>query len=93
MLQRSIMLSVSVLLIGTAGAVQAADAPAGKEKVDAVCGECHEAADWQGTSEAQLQALIKDVVAGKVKHPKKLSLSDADIANIAAYWASVSAAK
>lgn len=93
MLQRSIMLSASVLLIGMAGTVQASDLAAGKQKVDAICAECHEAADWKDSSEAELQALIKDAMAGKVKHPKKLQLSEADIANIAAYWASTSAAK
>lgn len=93
MLQRSMMFSTSVLLLGMTGVVQAADVTAGKQKVDAVCAECHEPADWKDSSEAELQALIKDAVAGKVKHPKKLQLSEADIANIAAYWASAGAAK
>jgi len=26
-------------------------------------------------------------LSGKTKHPKKLDLTDADMANIAAYWA------
>lgn len=93
MLQRSMMLSTSVLLLGMTSVVQAADVAAGKQRVDAVCAECHEAADWKDSSEAELQALIKDAVAGTVKHPKKLQLSEADIANIAAYWASAAAAK
>lgn len=79
---------VSLTMLGTA---QAADVAAGKAKTETICNECHEAADWQGEGEADLQALIKDVVAGKVKHPKKLQLSDAEIANIAAYWAAESA--
>jgi mono/diheme cytochrome c family protein len=47
------------------------------------------AEDWKGIAEAELNTMIKGVVAGSAKHPKKLELSDADVANIAAYWASV----
>jgi mono/diheme cytochrome c family protein len=53
-----------------------------------VCSECHQSADWKDTSEAELATMIKDVVSGKVKHAKKLQLTDAEIADIAAYWAS-----
>ena len=89
MLQRSITLTAILTLICAAGAAHAADASAGKAKVDtAACSQCHEVADWKGKSEADLQGLIKEVVGGKVKHPKKLQLSEADIANIAAYWSS-----
>jgi mono/diheme cytochrome c family protein len=66
----------------------AADVAAGKAEVDKVCGACHESADWKGKSAAQLETRIKAVVAGKTKHPKKLDLSDAQIADVAAYWAS-----
>ena len=31
--------------------------------------------------------MIKDVVAGKTKHKAKVTISDADAADIAAYWA------
>jgi mono/diheme cytochrome c family protein len=66
----------------------AADLAAGKAKVDEICSECHEAADWEGEDAASLEAMIKDVVSGKFKHKKKLDLTEADIANVAAYWAS-----
>jgi cytochrome c553 len=56
--------------------------------VQQICSKCHEAGDWKGKSEAEIQGKIQNVVAGKTKHPKKLDLTDADIANIAAYWAS-----
>jgi cytochrome c553 len=71
-----------------AGQARAADAAAGKAKVDAVCHECHETADFEGTSEADLAKQIAAVAKGEHKHPKKLTLTDDDIANIAAYWAS-----
>jgi mono/diheme cytochrome c family protein len=65
---------------------QAADVKAGKIAAQAQCAECHAARDWDGESAASLESLIHDIVAGKVKHKQKLNLSDADIANIAAYW-------
>lgn len=66
-----------------------ADAGAGKAVAQAKCAACHEPADWDGETAASLQSLIKDVVTGRVKHSKtKVELSDADIANIAAYWSS-----
>lgn len=90
MLHKLMLLSTAWLMIALAGSVQAADVPSGKAKAEAICNECHEPADFEGETEADLQSLIKDVVAGKVKHPKKLELSDADIANIAAFWAAES---
>ena len=47
-----------------------------------------ETADFEGTSEADLAKQIAAVAKGEHKHPKKLTLTDDDIANIAAYWAS-----
>ena len=40
----------------------------------------------EGEDAASLESLIKDIVAGKVKHKSKLSLSATEIADIAAYW-------
>jgi mono/diheme cytochrome c family protein len=93
MSRRLIGMSLALVLLGGTASATAADAEAGKAKVQQICSECHEAADWKGKSEADLQAKISSVVAGKVKHPKKLQLSDAEIANVAAYWASAAAAK
>jgi mono/diheme cytochrome c family protein len=50
------------------------------------CIQCHEADDWDGESAASLESLIRDIVAGKVKHKTPLKLTPAEIANIAAYW-------
>jgi mono/diheme cytochrome c family protein len=87
MSRRLIGMSLAFALLGGVLDAAAADVEVGKAKVQQVCAECHEAADWKGKSEADLQAKITTVVAGKVKHPKKLQLTDAEIADIAAYWA------
>jgi mono/diheme cytochrome c family protein len=71
-----------------APAAFAADAIAGKQKVQQECASCHQPNDWEGETEASLSSLMKDIVAGKVSHHKKqLTLSDQEIENIAAYWA------
>ncbi|HVN44403.1 MAG TPA: c-type cytochrome [Steroidobacteraceae bacterium] len=65
----------------------AADAAAGKAKVQQSCSDCHDPGDapWKGRSEKAMHDQIAAVMAGKLKHPKKLQLSDADIDNISAY--------
>jgi mono/diheme cytochrome c family protein len=69
--------------------VWAADAAAGKAVAQAKCAACHAPADWKGETDAGLQSLLRDVVSGKIKHNKaKVELSDADIANVTAYWLS-----
>lgn len=64
----------------------AADMLAGKNASQAKCIACHEADDWEGEDAASLESLIRDIVAGKVKHKQKLDLTPDEIANIAAYW-------
>ena len=81
------VMASGVLLVAAAVAT-AADVDAGKAKVQQVCGKCHEVGDWKGKSAAEIQGKIQNVLAGKTKHPKKLDLTDADVANVAAYWAS-----
>lgn len=73
-------------LFCAAGATQAADAQAGRGTAQSKCVQCHEADDWEGEDAASLESLIRDIVAGKVKHKNRLELSAAEIANIAAYW-------
>lgn len=77
----------SCMLLVMSGAAAAADADAGKAKVQEICSKCHQTGDWKGQTAAAIQGKIQNVVAGKTKHPKKLDLTDADMANIAAYWA------
>ena len=63
-----------------------ADVQAGKAAAQSKCIQCHEADDWEGESAASLESLIRDIVAGKVKHKGALQLSPAEISDIAAYW-------
>ncbi len=81
-------MTVAVGALAFSGAALAADAKAGEKKAD-VCLDCHEPAeDFAGQKAADIEGKIKGVVAGTTKHGKKLALSDADIADIAAYFAS-----
>lgn len=65
---------------------RAADIAAGKSAAQAKCSQCHDADDWDGEDAASLESLIRDIVAGKVKHRGKLDLTSDEISNIAAYW-------
>ena len=71
-------------LVGFGSAAQA-DAAAGKATFTAVCAECHEVADFEGEDAAAMQATLKKIVAGTQKHKKALKLTDAQIADVAAY--------
>jgi mono/diheme cytochrome c family protein len=67
----------------------AADSAAGQKTFETTCAACHkDMKSYAGKSETDLQSAIKDIVAGTKKHPKKLTLNDADIANVAAYISS-----
>jgi cytochrome c553 len=79
---------VAVLSLYAAAAANAADLQAGKAAAQAKCSECHDADDWEGEDAASLESLIRDIVAGKVQHKRKLDLTNAEMANIAAYWGS-----
>lgn len=78
-------LTIAVLFF-VSTAAGAADLQAGKAVAQAKCVQCHEADDWEGEDAASLESLIRDIVAGKVKHKGRLELAPAEIANIAAYW-------
>lgn len=94
MLKSSVLLAIAICaasfaLAGTTQTAVAADAAAGKTLTEQhQCAGCHAPEDWKGNTEAQLQAKISAVVAGKHKHPKQLQLTKDEIANIAAYWGS-----
>ena len=79
------MVLASVLACTSSAAI-GADIGAGRVTAQAKCIECHEADDWEGESAASLDSIIRDIVDGKVKHKRKLELTAAEIANIAAYW-------
>jgi mono/diheme cytochrome c family protein len=82
--------SILALLAAAAlsSATYAADLQAGKAVAQAKCSECHDADDWEGEDAASLESLIRDIVAGKVQHKRKLDLTSAEMANIATYWGS-----
>jgi cytochrome c553 len=79
--------AVAIATLGLAGfsGVASADAAAGKAKFEAACAECHEAGDFEGEDAAALTATLKKMVAGQQKHKAALKLSDAEIADLAAY--------
>jgi cytochrome c553 len=79
------LLTIAALFCASAAAL-AADAQAGRSAAQSKCAQCHDADDWEGEDAASLESLIRDIVAGKVKHKGKLELSAAEVANIAAYW-------
>jgi cytochrome c553 len=79
--------AVAIATLGLAGfsGVASADAAAGNAKFEATCAECHEAGDFEGEDAAALTATLKKMVAGQQKHKTALKLSDAEIADLAAY--------
>lgn len=87
MFRRLMLLGWTMGSVCYAATATSADVAAGKAMADQSCGACHEPADWKGQNAAQLEAKIHSVVAGKSKHPKKIGLTDAQIADLAAYWA------
>jgi mono/diheme cytochrome c family protein len=62
-----------------------ADIAAGKARFDAVCGECHDSADFENENPQALASTLRRIVSGELKHKKPLQLSDREIADIAAY--------
>jgi mono/diheme cytochrome c family protein len=69
-------------------AANAADSAAGEKTFTAACAACHKLKSYAGKSQADLETKLQGIVAGTVKHPKKLTLSPDDITNVAAYIAS-----
>ena len=83
-------LAVSLALLSWCGFAVAGDAAAGKATFEENCSECHYADDFAGESESDIAGFLSGVQSGEVEHqsdaPK--SISDADAANIVAFWAS-----
>lgn len=92
---------LGVMLASSAVPAMAADVAAGKAK-SAMCAACHGAEgvsavpmypNLAGQKEMYLVKQLKDFKSGKrndpVMQPMSAGLSDADIANIAAYYASL----
>ena len=82
-----VLASVSAMLAGY-GPAASADAAAGKATFTTTCAECHDVADFEGEDAAALRGTLKQIVAGSQKHKKALQLTDAQIADVAAYMTS-----
>ena len=82
------ILAAAAMVLACSPLAYGADVAAGRAAAQAKCAQCHEADDWEGESAASLESLIRDIVAGKVKHKNRLELSPDEIAGIAAYWGS-----
>jgi len=90
MMKTGRMFVIAVATLGMSGwsFSASADAAAGKATFEKSCSECHEVADFAGEDAKGLTDSIKKIVAGQQKHKSKLTLSDAEIANVAAYMSS-----
>jgi len=82
------ILAAAAVLALLSPCIYAADSAAGQKTFESTCAGCHKLKSYAGKSESDLQSELKDIVAGTKKHPKKLTLNDADIANVAAYISS-----
>ena len=73
----------------------AADTAAGQKTYQAGCNGCHarRLQSFAGKSAADLEKEMNDIVAGTMKHPRKLTLSAGDISNVAAYIVTIAPAK
>jgi len=87
-MQRLFVVSLATLGMAGFSLAASADAAAGKAKFTSVCGECHEAADFEGEAAADVGAKIKKIIGGQTKHKKALKLTDQQISDVAAFMAS-----
>jgi len=84
-ISRLVVLTGAFVMLAGFGSAVHADAAAGKATFTAVCAECHDVADFEGEDAAALRGTLKQIVAGTQKHKKALTLTDAQIADVAAY--------
>ena len=82
---RLVVMAGAFASLAGVGSAAHADAAAGKATFASICSECHEVADFEGEDAAALQGTIKQIVSGTKKHKKALQLTDAQIADVAAY--------
>jgi len=89
---RKLSLLAGVPLLFWGSVSTAGDVAAGKTAFDANCGECHYEDDFAGESVDDIKGMIDGIKSGEVEHKgseEMAAVSDADLANIAAYWASI----
>mgnify|MGYP005820676665 CR=1 FL=1 len=86
-ISRFVVIAGAAAALAGFGTAAHADAAGGKATFTKVCAECHEAGDFEGEDAKALGETIKSIVAGTHKHKKALKLTDAEIADVAAYMA------
>jgi cytochrome c553 len=79
-----ILVGTAACIVGFSGTVLAD----GKATFDAICSECHAADDFEGETVDDIQEMISQIVNGEIEHKKKLELTDQQIADMAAFYAS-----
>lgn len=86
---RSLLVAASFAFIWTP-ALAGGDANAGKAKFEEEsCDRCHYEDDFAEDAKSVIKAMLQSVKSGETKHRVSLAeLSDEDIANLAAYFAS-----
>ncbi len=87
-ISRLVVMASAFAMLAGFGSAAHADAAAGKATFTATCAECHDVADFEGEDAAALRGTLKQIVAGSQKHKKALQLTDAQIADVAAYMTS-----
>lgn len=76
---------MSIALLSACEAASAGDSAAGQKIFAGSCAACHQLKSYAGKSESELVTELKGIIAGGIKHPKKLTLNDTAVADVAAY--------
>ena len=87
-LSRLVVIASAFAGLAGYGSTAFADVAAGKTTFNSTCSECHEAGDFEGEDPAEISDTLKKIVGGQMKHRKPLNLTDAQIADVAAYLVS-----
>lgn len=78
---------LSLPLAALGGAALAGDPAAGEAKAG-MCLDCHFSDDFAGQDAGEIEALIRQALAGEIKHAAEIkNLAEDDIADVAAWFA------
>ncbi len=80
------VVAITAAVVFFAGTAEA-DSVAGKQVFDEACADCHVRSSLQGTSPREFSATVRAIVAGTHMHEAKLTLTEAQIADLSAYLA------
>lgn len=89
MIKPFVVIVTAIIVAGSTTVASVADIAAGAAIVKRACSACHVPYTWKGKSPRQIEALIRNIMVGKAPHPKKIMLTDAQVADVAAYWANI----